>query len=157
MPAEFSGIFRNFSEFLGGPWGSLRNSAPTPCGLLGGPRMSSWREGAPYCALDSIMPRWGPWMSLDYHPFQPLLNYGWVTCRAWACRLGQLHLPVGYEGVTTSGTRIRGLSGPELPSRFTPLKGSAVSSQQSAVSINADAVLTSLSSWPLLCGPLRAQ
>ena len=47
---------------------------------------------------------------------------------------------------STSGTRIRGLSGPDLPSRFTPLKGSAVSSQQSAVSINADAVLSSLSS-----------
>jgi len=38
----------------------------------------------------------------------------------------------------TSGTRIRGLSGPELPSRFTPLKGSVVSSQQSAVIIDAD-------------------
>ena len=57
----------------------------------------------------------------------------------------------------TLGTLIRGLSGPDLPSRFTPLKGSAVSSQQSAVSINADGVLISLSSWPLLCGPLRAQ
>jgi len=41
----------------------------------------------------------------------------------------------------TSGTLIRGLSGPNLPSRFTPLKGSGVSSQQSAVNIDADSHL----------------
>jgi len=40
--------------------------------------------------------------------------------------------------VCTSGTLIQGLSGPNLPSRFTPLKGSTVSSQQSAVNIDAD-------------------
>jgi len=49
----------------------------------------------------------------------------------------KLHdIPLG-----TSGTLIRGLSGPNLPSRFTPLKGSAVSSQQSAVNIDADGCL----------------
>jgi len=46
--------------------------------------------------------------------------------------------PITLLNTDTSGTRIRGLSGPELPSRFTPLKGSAVSSQQSAVIIDAD-------------------
>jgi len=52
------------------------------------------------------------------------------------CRTIQVE---AYGG--TSGTLIRGLSGPNLPSRFTPLKGSAVSSQQSAVNIDADSRL----------------
>jgi len=64
----------------------------------------------------------------------PLLRFiGWT--RAYLAPALE-HLKV-WEG-STSGTLIRGLSGPNLPSRFTPLKGSAVSSQQSAVNIVAD-------------------
>jgi len=40
-------------------------------------------------------------MSLDYHPFKPLLDLGQVTCSAWA-RGGSV---CGYEGVITPGVQ----------------------------------------------------
>jgi len=58
-----------------------------------------------------------------------------LVCSSWRAFVERsILVDLEESDVSTSGTRIRGLSGPDLPSRFTPLKGSTVSSQQSTQS-----------------------